>query len=112
MYATGYIDIEILEEVAAHTVIESEECAANPLTRAWERLSIYLSDDMNARQAGLDALSQGMRSCWSLRPAARRRSRRQRFCRHMAEELCATSAAGPSRSLVAEVAGAGSGSVP
>jgi hypothetical protein len=59
LYAAGYSDIEVLEGPGARAVIESEERAASPLRRAWERLSIYLSDDTDARQEGLDALSQG-----------------------------------------------------
>ncbi len=58
LYDAGYTDIDVLEGWAGRVVIESEERAANPLTRAWERLTTYLSDDTDARQGALDALSQ------------------------------------------------------
>jgi hypothetical protein len=59
LYSAGYIDIEVLEGAAARQELESEERAVNPLTRAWERLSIYLSGETDDRQAALDALSNG-----------------------------------------------------
>jgi hypothetical protein len=59
LYAADFTDIEILEGSAARAVIESEERAVHPLTRAWERLSLYLSDETDARQAALEALSEG-----------------------------------------------------
>lgn len=59
LYDAGYSDIEVLEGPAAREVIESSERAAHPLARAWARLSTYLSDDADTRQAALDALDQG-----------------------------------------------------
>ena len=59
LYDAGYSDIVILEGPAAREAIESTERAAHPLARAWARLSAYLSDDADAREAALDALGQG-----------------------------------------------------
>jgi hypothetical protein len=59
LYAAGFTDVEILEGRLALENLESEERAAHPLKYAWERLSIYLSDGDDDRQAALDALGQG-----------------------------------------------------
>jgi hypothetical protein len=59
LYDAGYSDIEVLEGSAAREALESEEQATPRWERAWERLSIYLSDETDARQAALNALSQG-----------------------------------------------------
>jgi hypothetical protein len=59
LYDAGYSDIEILEGSAARQALESAEQTAPRWERAWERLSVYLSDETDARQAALNALSQG-----------------------------------------------------
>jgi hypothetical protein len=59
LYDAGYTDIEILEGPAAEDILESTERAASPLARAWRRLSLYLSDEDDARRAAADALRHG-----------------------------------------------------
>jgi hypothetical protein len=59
LHEAGYVDIVVLNGRPALENIHARERAANPLARAWERLTIYLSDDSDARQAALDALDHG-----------------------------------------------------
>lgn len=59
LYAAGYTDIEVLEGSGAQEILDSTERAASPLARAWNRLSIYLSDEDDTRWAASDALSRG-----------------------------------------------------
>jgi UDP-N-acetylmuramyl pentapeptide synthase len=55
----GYTDVVIFNGPVALESIRRREHAANPVTRAWGRLSIYLESESDARQATLDALRQG-----------------------------------------------------
>jgi hypothetical protein len=59
LHEAGYTDVVIFDGPPALESIRSRERAANPLTRAWGRLSIYLESESDARQAALDALGQG-----------------------------------------------------
>lgn len=59
LYAAGFTDVEILEGRLALEDLKSEERATHPLKYAWERLSIYLSDEDDDWQAMQDALGQG-----------------------------------------------------
>jgi hypothetical protein len=59
LYDEGYTDIELLEGPVAEDILESSERAANPLARAWKRLSLYLSDEDDAVRAAADALRHG-----------------------------------------------------
>jgi hypothetical protein len=59
LYAAGFTDVEILEGRLALEDLESEARAAHPLGYAWERLSRYLSDEDDDRQAVQDSLGQG-----------------------------------------------------
>ena len=59
LHADGYTDVVVLDGRPALDAIETKERSANALARAWERLSVYLSDDADARQAALGALGQG-----------------------------------------------------
>ncbi|HEX6738824.1 MAG TPA: hypothetical protein VF310_11150 [Vicinamibacteria bacterium] len=55
----GSTDVVVLDGRPALKALRSRERAAQPLARAWARLSTYLSDEADARQAALDALDQG-----------------------------------------------------
>jgi hypothetical protein len=57
--AAGYTDVEVLAGQPALETVAAMERSTNPLARAWERLSAYLSDDTDARQDVLEALRQG-----------------------------------------------------
>jgi hypothetical protein len=59
LYDAGHTDIEILEGPGAEEILESSERAAGPLARAWKRLSIYLSDQDDARRAVAESLRHG-----------------------------------------------------
>ena len=59
LHEAEFTDVVVLDGHPALETLHARERAANPLTRAWERLSIYLSDDTDARQAALDALDHG-----------------------------------------------------
>ncbi len=59
LHDAGYTDVVVFDGPPALEAIRSKERAANPVTRAWERLSTYLASENDARQAALDALGQG-----------------------------------------------------
>ena len=59
LYDEGYTEIELLEGPVGEEILESTEHAANPLARAWRRLSLYLSDEGDAVRAAADALRHG-----------------------------------------------------
>jgi hypothetical protein len=59
LYAAGYTDVEVLDGQPALEAIGAMERTANPLVRAWERLSAYFSDDSDARRDVLVALRRG-----------------------------------------------------
>jgi hypothetical protein len=59
LHDAGYTDVVIFDGPPALESIRSREHAANPVTRAWGRLCIYLESESDARQAALDALGQG-----------------------------------------------------
>jgi hypothetical protein len=59
LYNAGYTDVEVLEGLASEEILESSERATNPLTRAWRRLSLYLSDEDDAARAAANALHHG-----------------------------------------------------
>ena len=59
LYAAGFTDVEVLEGRLALADLEATERAAHPLEYAWDRLSRYLSDEDDDRQAAFDALGQG-----------------------------------------------------
>ncbi len=55
----GFADVVVFEGPQGLRVIEANEHQANPLTRAWERLSIRISDEADARQEAMEALREG-----------------------------------------------------
>jgi hypothetical protein len=55
----GFADVVVFAGPQALRAIEATERRANPLTRAWERLSIQLSDEADARRGALEALREG-----------------------------------------------------
>jgi hypothetical protein len=59
LHDAGYTEIEILQGPATEEILESSERAANRLTRAWRRLSLYLSDEDDAARAAANALHHG-----------------------------------------------------
>ena len=59
LYDGGYTDVELLEGPVAEEILEATERATNPLARAWNRLSLYLSDESDAVRAAADALRHG-----------------------------------------------------
>jgi hypothetical protein len=59
LYAAGFIDVVVLDGPPALEALESTERAPNPPACAWERPSLYLSDEDDVRQAALDAWGQG-----------------------------------------------------
>jgi hypothetical protein len=58
LHAAGYPDVVVLAGQAALQAVETRERRANPLARAWTRLSAYL-DDPDGRRDVLEALGQG-----------------------------------------------------
>ncbi len=55
----GFADVVVFAGPPALQAIEAHERQANPLTRAWERLSIQIADEADARQEALEALREG-----------------------------------------------------
>jgi hypothetical protein len=55
----GFDDVEVFDGPHALQAITAKEQKANPLARAWERLSIQGSDEADARQEALEALREG-----------------------------------------------------
>ena len=58
LHDAGYTDVVIFDGQTGLQTVEANERTANPLARAWARLSAYL-DDPDGRQEVLDALGQG-----------------------------------------------------
>ena len=59
LHDAGFTDVVVFDGLEGLRVIEANEHKANPLMRVWERLSIRLSDDADARQELLESLRQG-----------------------------------------------------
>ena len=59
LYDAGLTELVVVEGPLAMEMLEASERTANPLTRAWHRLSLYLSGENDLRTAALEALDQG-----------------------------------------------------
>jgi hypothetical protein len=59
LHEAGFTDVVVLDGRLGLETLQIRESAAGPLTRAWERLSVYLAGETDDREAALAALDKG-----------------------------------------------------